>query len=72
MKTILITGASTGGQIAPPFIGAYAGSKHAIEGLSHSLRRELQRIIPSILPDRWLDKVMGKNLGVLGSDRKES
>jgi short-subunit dehydrogenase len=25
-----------------PFIGAYAGSKHALEGMSDSLRRELQ------------------------------
>ena len=33
---------SVGGKIAAPFIGAYAGSKHAIEGMSHSLRRELQ------------------------------
>ncbi|XGV99116.1 MAG: SDR family oxidoreductase [Leptolyngbya sp. BL-A-14] len=33
---------SVGGKIAAPFIGAYAGSKHAIEGISHSLRRELQ------------------------------
>lgn len=33
---------SVGGKISAPFIGAYAGSKHAIEGMSHSLRRELQ------------------------------
>ena len=136
--------------MAPPFIGAYVGTKHAIEGLSHSLRRELQLhgidviiigpgavntpiwdkesaqemsryegteyapsmrtfqqqmvgqgkagytpekigqlihkvfeqknpkaryaivpdpipnwIIPSILPDRWLDKLIGKSLGLL-------
>ena len=25
-----------------PFLGAYVGSKHALEGMSHSLRRELQ------------------------------
>lgn len=31
-----------GGKIAAPFLGAYAGSKHAIEGLSQSLRRELK------------------------------
>ncbi|UFH54284.1 SDR family NAD(P)-dependent oxidoreductase [Spirosoma sp. KNUC1025] len=32
---------SVNGQIAIPFMGAYVGSKHALEGLSHSLRREL-------------------------------
>jgi len=32
---------STGGRIAMPFIGAYAGTKHAVEGISDSLRREL-------------------------------
>jgi NAD(P)-dependent dehydrogenase (short-subunit alcohol dehydrogenase family) len=33
---------SVGGKVAAPFVGAYAGSKHAIEGVSHSLRRELR------------------------------
>ena len=32
---------STGGKVALPFIGAYAGTKHAVEGISDSLRREL-------------------------------
>lgn len=32
---------SVGGQTAAPFIGAYAASKHALEGMSESLRREL-------------------------------
>src|SRR5215210_6140998 len=32
---------STDGKIASPFIGAYAGTKHAAEGISDSLRREL-------------------------------
>ena len=32
---------SVGGKFAAPFIGAYAASKHAIEGYSESLRREL-------------------------------
>lgn len=32
---------SVNGQFAIPFMGAYVGSKHAVEGLSHSLRREL-------------------------------
>jgi NAD(P)-dependent dehydrogenase (short-subunit alcohol dehydrogenase family) len=38
----IINISSVGGKIAAPFVGAYAGSKHAIEGISHSLRRELQ------------------------------
>lgn len=33
---------SVNGQVAIPFMGAYVGSKHALEGISHSLRRELQ------------------------------
>lgn len=32
---------SVNGQFAIPFMGAYVGSKHAVEGISHSLRREL-------------------------------
>ncbi len=32
---------SVSGKVAEPFIGAYVGTKHAVEGISHSLRREL-------------------------------
>ncbi len=32
---------SVGGRMAAPFLGAYAASKHALEGMSESLRREL-------------------------------
>lgn len=32
---------SVAGRISAPFLGAYAASKHALEGMSHSLRREL-------------------------------
>ena len=32
---------STGGKVAMPFIGAYAGTKHAVEGISDAMRREL-------------------------------
>ena len=37
----IINISSVGGKIAGPFIGAYNGSKFAVEGISHSLRREL-------------------------------
>jgi NAD(P)-dependent dehydrogenase (short-subunit alcohol dehydrogenase family) len=33
---------SVGGKISAPFLGPYTGSKHALEGITHSLRRELQ------------------------------
>ena len=32
---------SVAGKMAPPFMSAYVGTKHAVEGISHSLRREL-------------------------------
>jgi len=32
---------SVGGKIGPPFLGAYVAAKHALEGLSETLRREL-------------------------------
>jgi len=32
---------SVGGKMGAPFLGAYAASKHALEGMSESLRREL-------------------------------
>lgn len=38
----IINISSVGGKIATPFLGAYAGSKHALEGMSDSLRGELQ------------------------------
>lgn len=38
---ILMIG-STSGKVAVPFVGAYAGSKHALEGITTALRRELQ------------------------------
>lgn len=38
----IINISSVAGKMAAPFLGPYAGSKHAVEGISHSLRRELQ------------------------------
>ncbi|MBK8984492.1 MAG: SDR family oxidoreductase [Chloroflexi bacterium] len=37
----IVNVSSVSGQIAYPFFGAYAASKHALEGLSDALRREL-------------------------------
>ena len=37
----IINISSVAGKFASPFVGAYVGSKHAVEGLSQSLRREL-------------------------------
>lgn len=37
----IVNVSSVGGRIAFPFLGAYAGSKHALEAISDSLRREL-------------------------------
>ena len=38
----IINISSVGGKISPPFIAPYVATKHAVEGLSHSLRRELR------------------------------
>jgi NAD(P)-dependent dehydrogenase (short-subunit alcohol dehydrogenase family) len=37
----IINVSSVGGKIGAPFVGAYAASKHGLEGMSESLRREL-------------------------------
>lgn len=37
----IINISSVGGKMGPPFLGAYAASKHGLEGMSESLRREL-------------------------------
>lgn len=38
----IINISSRAGKLCAPFVGAYVGSKHALEGISNSLRRELQ------------------------------
>ena len=37
----IINISSVSGRVSAPFLGAYAASKRALEGMSHSLRREL-------------------------------
>jgi len=37
----IINISSVAGKFAQPFVGSYVSSKHAVEGFSHSLRREL-------------------------------
>lgn len=66
----IINISSVGGKIAAPFLGAYAGSKHALEGMSHSLRRELQLdgidviiIAPGAVNTPIWDKESAQNTG---------
>lgn len=39
----IVTISSVTGRLAPPFMGVYAASKHAVEGLSDALRREVKQ-----------------------------
>ncbi len=43
-KGRIVNISSVGGRIGAPFLGAYVASKHGVEGLSESLRRELLRV----------------------------
>ena len=72
----IINISSVGGKIALPFVGAYVGSKHAVEGMSHSLRRELQLygidvivVGPGAVRTAIWDKPSARELGIFaGSD----
>ena len=72
----IINISSVGGKIAMPFLGAYVGSKHALEGMSHSLRQELQLygidvivVGPGAVKTAIWDKPSATELGIFaGSD----
>lgn len=62
---------SVGGRMAPPFLGAYAASKHGLEGMSESLRRELMLygidvivIEPGYVNTPILDKAEAEDFGI--------
>ncbi len=69
---------SAGGKVASPFLGTYAGTKHAVEGLSDSLRRELLPYGIDVIVVRpgavkteiWAKGVRSKGL-YAGSDYRE-
>ena len=62
---------SVGGRIGGPFLGAYAASKHGLEGMSESLRRELMLygigvilIEPGYTNTPILDKAEAEDFGI--------
>lgn len=71
-KGRIVNISSVGGKFGPPFLGAYAASKHGVEGFSESLRRELQLIgidvivvAPGSVKTAIWDKVEAKPLNHL-------
>ncbi len=66
----LVNMSSVGGRFGAPFLGAYAASKHALEGMTESLRRELQLygietilIEPGYVNTPTLDKAQAEDYG---------
>ena len=56
---------SAGGKIGAPFLGAYAASKHGLEGMSESLCRELILLIePGYVNTPILDKAEMEDLQI--------
>ncbi len=62
---------SVGGRMGAPFLGAYAASKHGLEGMSESLRRELMLygidvilIEPGYVNTPILDKAEAENIAM--------
>jgi NAD(P)-dependent dehydrogenase (short-subunit alcohol dehydrogenase family) len=71
----IVNMSSTSGRIGFPFVGAYVASKHALEGLSDSLRRELLIygidvivIEPGAIDTPIWDKAGGVRTEYAGSD----
>ncbi len=67
----IINISSVGGKMGAPFLGAYVASKHALEGMSESLRRELLLygidvilIEPGYVNTPILDKAEAENLEI--------
>ena len=68
-KIIIIS--SVAGQMSMPFMGPYTGSKHALEGMSNSLRRELLIYgidVIIVAPGPVKTPIWGKGLGNEPSD----
>lgn len=66
----IVNMSSVGGRFAAPFLGAYAASKHALEGMSEALRRELMLfgidvilIEPGFVNTPILDKAQAEDYG---------
>jgi len=62
---------SVGGKMGAPFLGAYVASKHGLEGMSESLRRELMLygidvilIEPGYVDTPILDKAVAEDSGI--------
>ena len=73
----IINISSVAGQTSMPFMGPYSGSKHALEGMSNSLRRELLLygidvviVAPGPIKTPIWEKILGENapLEITGSD----
>lgn len=65
----IINISSVAGQTSMPFMGPYSGSKHALEGMSNSLRRELLLygidvviVAPGPINTPIWEKVLGENV----------
>jgi short-subunit dehydrogenase len=73
----IINISSVAGQTSMPFMGPYSGSKHALEGISNSLRRELLLygidvviVAPGPIKTPIWEKILGENAPteITGSD----
>jgi NAD(P)-dependent dehydrogenase (short-subunit alcohol dehydrogenase family) len=61
----IINVSSIGGVLALPFLSSYAATKHAVEGYSHSLRRELRLVGVKVIilgPGAIKSEIWNKNL----------